>query len=156
MTASHCIRAPVETDRAGWFQLWEDYCRALGADLPLRVSESVWDRITAPADPVRALLAVGPGDEVIGFGNYVRHPHTWSEQQVCYLEDLFVAPRARRAGVGTALIRALKALGEQEGWFRIYWVTETGNHAARAAYDALAERTDHVRYQIALGYRAVC
>ncbi len=88
--------------------------------------------------------------ELLGFCHYVCHPHTWSERTIAYLEDLFVAPSGRRLGVATALIEHLKSLAQAQGWRRIYWITDTDNAAARAVYDKLATRTDHVRYEIAL------
>jgi GNAT superfamily N-acetyltransferase len=80
----------------------------------------------------------------------VLHPHSWSAQLVCYLEDLFVAPDARGSGTAQALIDALAARGRAEGWRRLYWHTHENNYRARALYDRVTPRTDYVRYDIPL------
>jgi GNAT superfamily N-acetyltransferase len=69
---------------------------------------------------------------------------------VCYLEDLFVDPVARRSGVGRALIEALAAEGRQAGWRRIYWRTAADNATAQALYDRLARRSGWVTYELDL------
>lgn len=97
-----------------------------------------------------SLIAEDESGTAVGLCNYVCHLNTWSDQTVCYLEDLYVSPDARRLGVGTKLISELTEIGRREHWFRIYWITNADNEQARAAYDKLATRTDHVRYEIAL------
>ena len=69
---------------------------------------------------------------------------------VCYLEDLWVEPSARRAGIGRTLIDALVARGKEQDWHRLYWHTETDNVAARTLYDRIARVTNYVRYDIVL------
>ena len=69
---------------------------------------------------------------------------------VCCLEDLWVEPSARGAGLGRKVIETLSARGAERGWRRIYWHTEADNRAARRLYDRVARATDYVRYDIAL------
>ena len=69
---------------------------------------------------------------------------------VCYLEDLWVEPSARRAGIGRSLIDALIARGRDSGWRRVYWHTEADNVAGRTLFDRIARPTNYVRYDIAL------
>ena len=111
-----------------------------------------WRRIMDPDNPVGALVGAGPGAEstLVGFAHYVLHPHTFSNRMVCYLEDLWVEPSARGAGVGRKLIDALVARGRDRGWRRIYWHAEADNAAARVLYDRVARLTAYVRYDIAL------
>jgi GNAT superfamily N-acetyltransferase len=144
------IRPAQAGDSEAWLPLWRGYCAALQGDIPAATTEGVWQRIVSPDPSVGCLLACDTGGRPIGFANYILHPHTWGLHQVCYLEDLFVAPEARRAGVGRALIEALVSLGRQNGWRRVYWHTHANNHPARMLYDRLAQRTDYVRYDIDL------
>ena len=99
-----------------------------------------------------ALVCVASDSDggLIGLAHYVLHPHTFSSKMVCYLEDLWVDPSARRAGIGRALIEALIARGNEKDWRRLYWHTETDNLAARALYDCVARATDYVRYDVTL------
>jgi GNAT superfamily N-acetyltransferase len=98
-----------------WFAL---YCAELGGVVPETIAEGIWQRILIPADLTGCLLAYRTVGDPVGFASYVLHPHTWSLQPVCYLEDLFIVPEARGNGAGRALIEALVALGRQKGWHR--------------------------------------
>ena len=66
------------------------------------------------------------------------------------LEDLWVDPGARGAGVGRRLIDALIVRGRERGWCRLYWHTEADNTAARTLYDRIVPVTGYVRYDVAL------
>jgi len=144
------IRAVQPDDLQAWRALWDAYCAALGAMIPAAVTTDLWHRILDPDHSVGGLIACGSSNEPVGFAHYILHPHTWSLQPVCYLEDLFVAPGARRLGAGRHLIERLVTKGRDLGWRRVYWHTHDDNVAGLALYDRLAERTDYVRYDIEL------
>lgn len=86
----------------------------------------------------------------VGLANYVLHAHTWGEQAICLLEDLYVAPEARGTGVGKQLIEHLVARGREEGWGRVYWHTKDDNVAARRLYDRFGPADGFIRYTIPL------
>jgi GNAT superfamily N-acetyltransferase len=83
---------------------------------------------------------------VLGFAHCVVHENTWETQAVCYLEDLYVAPGARRRGAGAALLEWLRNAMPAEGWARLYWVTKADNVQARRLYDRFTQADDTVRY----------
>lgn len=66
----------------------------------------------------------------------------------CYLEDLFVDPRARGRGLATRLLRHLSGLAADQGWSIVRWITAEDNHPARALYDRVAARTRWVTYDM--------
>jgi GNAT superfamily N-acetyltransferase len=66
----------------------------------------------------------------------------------CYLQDLYVMPSARGAGVGRALIGAVRAEAKAMGAANVYWNTHETNAAARRPYDTLAKRTGFIQYLI--------
>ena len=86
--------------------------------------------------------------QVYGFANCVVHENTWESQAVCYLEDLFVTPAARRRGIARALIEWLHNAMRAEGWARLYWMTQAENLEARRLYDHFAQADGFVRYVI--------
>jgi GNAT superfamily N-acetyltransferase len=145
------VRAAQADDYQAWLTLWHGYCAALDGNVAASVTEGVWRSILSPNETIWCLLARRDASEPIGLANYVLHPHTWSLQTVCYLEDLFVAPDDRGSGAGEALINALVTLGRQQGWRRVYWHTHDDNHRARSLYGRIVPRTDYVRYDIELG-----
>ncbi|PTB30399.1 N-acetyltransferase [Paraburkholderia caribensis] len=144
------IRSVTADDYVGWLQLWDMYCSFYHVNLDPRVTAQTWCRINEPTVPIHGLLAQAISGELLGFCHYVCHPNTWSDRTVCYLEDVFVAPVARRSGVATSFIEKLKSIGVDENWTRIYWITNGDNIAAQSTYDRVAKRSGHVRYEISL------
>jgi GNAT superfamily N-acetyltransferase len=145
------VRPAQADDYQAWLTLWHGYCAALHGDVPETVTEGLWHRILDPNETIWCLLACRDANQPIGLANYVLHPHTWSLQTVCYLEDLFVAPEDRGSGAGEALINGLVSLGRQHGWRRVYWHTHDDNHRARGFYGRIIPITDYFRYDIEIG-----
>lgn len=143
------IRDPAVADESGWRRLWAGYLAFYGEDLPEAVTAATWRRILDPGSPVFARLAEREGMPV-GMTVGVLHEGTWTLAPACYLEDLFVAPDARGAGVGRALIADLIARGKERGWSRLYWHTRTGNAEARRLYDGFVAADDFCRYRLVL------
>ena len=147
------VRPVQPDDKQSWLALWRAYCVELDGAVSDEATDGLWNRILAPNDPIRCLVASVGGDKPSAFAHYVLHPHTFSLQDVCYLEDIFVAPAERGNGVGQALIESLIALGRQHGWRRVYWHTHEDNRNARALYDRIVHRTDYIRYDVDFGIR---
>ena len=146
MTVS--IRRIEARDEARWRALWEGYCRFYEHELIEAVTRHTWARIMNPAAPVHAIVAERAGEGVIGMANYIIHENTWTLTPVCYLEDLYVDPERRAAGVGKALIDWLVAQMKQQRWSRLYWNTRENNYRARGLYDKFTPHSDFVRYTV--------
>ena len=157
------VRDLEADDEEAWRTLWRGYCDFYETSIPGSVTDATWRRLMRKDSPLFGLVACDdrvarktrgggplPGP-VIGIVNCVLHPVTWSDRPACYLEDLFVTPAARRHGAGRALIKAVLGRGDQMGWYRVYWMTKRDNRAARSLYDAIAGKTDWVRYQVDKG-----
>ncbi|MCF3642440.1 GNAT family N-acetyltransferase, partial [Rhizobium sp. TRM95111] len=95
-------------------------------------------------------VAVDEGG-MAGFAVHHHHDSTWVMTPDCYLEDLFLAERARGRGIGRALIDDLVAICRVRGWSRLYWHTNRDNARARKLYDSYAQEDGHVRYRLKLG-----
>lgn len=143
------IRAVRPEDRPEWEVLWQGYLDFYATALDPVVTDSTWTRITKSDSAVHGLVAVGSRG-LVGLLHYVLHPTTWTTTPACYLEDLFVAPDVRGAGVGHALITALVELARTAGWSSIHWITAHDNAAGMRLYDRVARRTTWVRYEIDL------
>jgi GNAT superfamily N-acetyltransferase len=144
------VRDAAQSDRLVWSRMWAANGTHFGSTMPEAEVDELWRRILDPDHPVCALVSAAPNDkDLLGFAHYVLHPHTFSSRMVCYLEDLWVDPAARGAGVGRRLIDSLVGRGRDRGWRRIYWHTESDNEARRL-YDRVATLTEYVRYDVAL------
>jgi GNAT superfamily N-acetyltransferase len=140
------IRALQASDRVQWVPLWNGYLRFYRAQLSDAVTETTFARLIDPQLQPHALVAEREGT-LLGFTHYLFHRSTWSVQDSCYLEDLFVAPAARGGGVARALIHAVYAAAERAQAATVYWLTQEFNAPGRALYDTLARRTSFIRYE---------
>ncbi len=141
------IRPLEPADRDVWFRLWKEYYGFYETKVPDEVSEETYRRLLDGASSLFCLVAEDPSGAVIGFTNCVLHANTWSQRDVCYLEDLFVDSAARGRGVGRALIDGVTAKARQQGWLRVYWKTHA-NATARTLYDRINPVTDWVVYEV--------
>ncbi len=135
---------------------------AVAADLPL-----IADLIRALADYEKLLHEVrfdeavlgeklfghngghGPYAEVVigevdgaaqGFALFFHNFSTFEGRPGIYLEDLFVRPEARGAGLGKALLAHLAALAVERGCARLEWSVLDWNEPAIGFYKALGAR----------------
>lgn len=143
------IRDALPGDEAAWRGLWQGFLDYYETDLDPSITASTWTRLMDAASPMKMRVAVVEG-EVLGFAIHQHHPSTWVMGDDCYLEDLFVSPRARGRGLGRALITDLMALARARGWHRLYWNTNEGNATARRLYDSIVPSDGHIRYRLAL------
>ncbi len=143
------IRDAAATDEGAWRRLWRGYVTFYDADVPAAVTDATWRRVLESDTALACRLAEVDGS-IVGFSICVLHAGTWTVAPVCYLEDLFVDPTARRHGVGAALLTDLIDRGRALGWSRLYWHTRSGNAAARRLYDRFAAADDFVRYRLFL------
>lgn len=150
MTGDLVIRGLRNEDRPRWLPLWLAYLDYYRSDLPADVTRAVFDRLVGPDPSMEGLVAIRDGaegrDSMVGFAHCVIHPNTWSHRTDTYLEDLFVTPAGRGAGVGRALVEAIAVRAEARGDRRVHWLTEADNVRARGLYDQVADLSGYVRY----------
>ncbi len=139
-------------DRNRWAALWRGYLGFYETQLPDEIYEHTWQRLIAEESPIRGLGARldGTGAPLVGIVHYLFHAHAWSPKEVCYLQDLFVDPAARRAGIGRKLIEAVAAIARERHCLRLYWTTKEDNATARSLYDRIARFNGFIRYDYPL------
>lgn len=142
------VRLLEARDKPQWLALFKGYIEFYKASLPDEVMELTWQRLMAgEADFHFALVATDEDDVPVGIAHALLHRSTWSPTWYCYLEDLFVAPSARRKGIGRALIEAVYREADARQCGRTYWVTQEFNYRARTLYDQLATKSVFVQYR---------
>ncbi len=141
------FRPIMQTDKVRWLELFKAYIKFYNSKLSDEQYELTWTRLNSDYN-MHGLLAEMDG-KVIGLAHYIFRPDTWEVEDFCYLEDLFVDPKARGYGVGRALIKAVEQIAIKKGSKRLYWVTAEDNQVARKLYDQLAV-IDKVQYKIYL------
>jgi GNAT superfamily N-acetyltransferase len=133
-------------DHSAWLPLWRGYQAFYKVDIAPEVSAVTWTRLLDPAEPMAGALAWDNGSAV-GLVHTVRHRSCWTVGDYCYLQDLFVAPGVRGAGVGRKLIEHVYDTAAREGCSRVHWLTHETNAAAMKLYDRIAERSGFVQYR---------
>jgi GNAT superfamily N-acetyltransferase len=89
-----------------------------------------------PEPKVFALVAETAG-HVVGMAIYFVSFSTWTGRHGLYLEDLFVEPAHRSAGIGRTLMSALAARALRLGYKRLEWAVLDWNEPALSFYRAL-------------------
>jgi GNAT superfamily N-acetyltransferase len=87
--------------------------------------------------PAAEALIVRVGGECAGFALYFHNFSTFLGSRGLYLEDLFVRPAFRGAGVGKALLRHLARLALERNCGRFEWAVLDWNRPARDFYESL-------------------
>lgn len=136
--ATVTIRPVEPADFTAWLPLCEAYQDFYNVTFPDAVTREVFARFFRDDEPSEAAVAVVDG-ELVGYVTLIFHRTTWSTQDFCYLEDLYVDPAGRRQGVGEALIDWAKSRANARDCARLYWHTQHFNARARSLYDRVAE-----------------
>jgi GNAT superfamily N-acetyltransferase len=143
------IRDIRESDATAWRRLWAGYNDFYETAVPIDVTELTLRRLLDPTSTMIGRIAERNA-RVVGFSVSVLHESSWTSSPTCYLEDLFVDPTLRGAGLGRALVQDLIDLGRARGWARLYWHTQADNERARRLYDSFVEADSFVRYRVTL------
>ncbi|MCE2738828.1 MAG: GNAT family N-acetyltransferase, partial [Rhodobacter sp.] len=89
------IRPLAAHDEADWRRLWTGYLDYYQTTVPEAVYASTFARLLGddPQD-FHGLIALVDG-RPMGLTHFMFHRHCWKIENVCYLQDLYVAPEAR-------------------------------------------------------------
>lgn len=102
------------------------------------------DQLTAALfGPAPALFGhvADVGGEVVGCALWFLNFSTWRGVHGVYLEDLYVRPAHRGAGLGRALLAALAATCTERGYARLEWSVLDWNAPSIAFYRSLGAQS---------------
>lgn len=98
--------------------------------------EKLREQLFGPRPAAEALIAER-GGRAVGFALFFTTFSTFLCKPGLYLEDLFVEPAHRGAGIGKALLRALAALARERDCGRLEWRVLDWNEPSIEFYRAL-------------------
>ena len=144
------VVAPVEEmDYSRWLPYWLSYQAFYEVQLSEDITNETWKRFLNPDEEIYCAVAK-KGQEILGFVHYVFHGSTWSVNEFCYLEDLFVAENTRGKNIGKHLIEYVKQKASEKQCARLYWHTQQKNVTAQRLYDRVAEKPGVIEYRLPL------
>ena len=139
-----------ESEFSEWNSLWQKYLEFYESSVDSSVTEKTWKRIHSSQDLIfcfGAYISIREQNKLVGFTNFLYHPTTWSREDYCYLEDLFVNYNERSNGVGRLLIEEVSKHCKQIGVSRLYWKTQEHNYVGRILYDKVAKNNGFLEYE---------
>jgi ribosomal protein S18 acetylase RimI-like enzyme len=97
-------------------------------------------------------IATAPNGSAVGFAQLYPSFSSVSAARIFILNDLFVAPAARRSGVGVNLLQAAAQFGRTVGAVRLSLSTATDNESAQALYvsEGWVRETKFYAYNLSL------
>lgn len=143
------VRPAQEADFEAWNNYWKNYQTFYQVDLSPETTQTTWQRFFAPDEPLHCAVA-SDGEQLLGFVHFVFHRSTWAKNDFCYLEDLYVDPKARGKKVGKQLIEYVQQQARQQHCARLYWHTQETNHTAQRLYDWIGEKPGVIEYRMPL------
>ncbi len=127
---------------------YQDFYGVGGIDVER--NRAFFRRFLAPSEDGMLLGAWRDG-ELLGYACLYWHFTSLVPAETVLMNDLFVAPEHRGAGVGRALIEATAAVARERGAHSVEWATEPGNATAQSLYDSTgAERSEWIEYDLRL------
>lgn len=141
---------PVQDDDyAKWLPYWVKYQQFYEVQLPEETTIETWKRFFDADIDIHCAVAK-KGQTVLGFVHYVFHGSTWSVNDFCYLEDLFVAENSRGNNIGKQLIEYVQQKATERECGRLYWHTQEKNVTAQRLYNWVAEKPSVIEYRLPL------
>lgn len=137
MVTAPRVRPLGPADATALAALITGYRNAMSAEaLPL--TESQGRALILNTAPPHLLLGAEIDGRLLGFAHCFELAEIISGQSAGQLDDLFVAPEARRTGLARALIARLADIGRARSWVHLRWLVPEDNRAARRLYESLA------------------
>lgn len=112
--------------------------------------ETVAASLFGEGSVTHAAICETEADVPVGFAVWFKSYSTWQAKNGLYLEDLYVTPEHRGAGVGKMLLRHLARTAVEEDCGRFEWSVLDWNEPAIRVYDALGAepQNEWIRYRL--------
>jgi GNAT superfamily N-acetyltransferase len=149
--AEFTIRPPEPCDIVGLAALFSEMQAHYNRPVPLPVAMAAAELACRPRvhdfDP-RVLLAVSDWGVAGSLVMNVVFP-AFELTRALHIRDLYVARAMRRAGLGSAFVKAAARLALREGFSQLEWTTDSRNLAARKMYESCgASILDRTYYRL--------
>ena len=135
------IRAARPGDSALLLELFGELARYEHLEHELHATVEQLNRALFGERPAAEALIAELGSEPVGYALFFPTFSSFLASRGAWLEDLFVRPAHRGAGVGRALLAAVAAHTHERGGRRLEWAALDWNELALGFYRGLGART---------------
>jgi GNAT superfamily N-acetyltransferase len=135
------IRAAVPEDVALLLELFTELARYEHLEHEMRATEEQLAGALFSERPAAEALIAELNSEPVGYALFFPTFSSFLATNGVWLEDLFVRPVHRGAGVGRALLSAVAARVQERGGGRLEWAALDWNELALGFYRRLGART---------------
>ncbi|WP_138379129.1 GNAT family N-acetyltransferase [Luteithermobacter gelatinilyticus] len=129
-----------------WAELYKGYAESYGVPLTEEQLYVVWDWLGGHETELRGIAAIREG-EPVGIVHYRRFLRPLAGEVGIFLDDIYVAPEARRHGIGLVMLKAVEKIAEVQNCTVIRWITAEDRADAHAFYEQFGKRTRWVTYE---------
>lgn len=142
------VRALRAEDHARWVELQRGYQDFYEEDQsPARVAV-LWGWLLDETHEISGWVAVDQTDRIVGIAHTRPFARPLAIATGLFLDDLYVDPAVRGAGVGRAILDHLRSVAVEQGHGVVRWLTHRDNAVARGLYDQVAEASPYVTYDL--------
>jgi GNAT superfamily N-acetyltransferase len=138
------IRRASEADLPSAAVLFDGYRQFYGQAADDALAEAFLRDRFGNHDSVLLLAVELESGEGLGFVQLYPSFSSVAARRIWILNDLFVAPKVRRGGVGRELLEAARDFAASTGALRLVLSTAATNHEARALYESCGYKKDDV------------
>lgn len=131
------VRVGTEADLPDICRLMAGFRDSLGKDSPGEAELERSVRRILPDERAEFLIAAPPGGEPAGVAQVRYRWSVWTGSEDCWLEDLYVVPAHRRAGLAGALVAEVLSRARARGCGRVELDVDEDNDPALALYRGL-------------------
>ncbi|MEV8215273.1 GNAT family N-acetyltransferase [Leifsonia sp. NPDC077715] len=143
------VRPVRDGDFFAWLDVYAQYAEFYDTQLTDQKALVLWSWLTAPEHEENGYVAVD-GDRIVGLAHVREFARPLEGDRGLFVDDLFVIEEERGKGVGGQLLQQARSLAEERGLGVVQWITAHDNETAQKLYDAVANRTQWVTYEIDL------
>jgi GNAT superfamily N-acetyltransferase len=147
------VIAPVEKGSySDLLPLIADYQRFYGVATPDDEKNRAFFVRFLGTSEAGSILGARSGDRFVGYACLYFSPSSVEAEDIVIMNDLYVVPEARGAGVGRQLIEATTTVARDRGVRLVRWSTALDNRRAQRLYETTgAERSTWFEYEISVG-----
>ncbi len=135
------VRAASEQDVPVMLEMFRELAEFEHLEDQLQVTEERLSAALFGENPAAEALIAESGGRVAGYAVYFPTFSTFLAIQGIWLEDIYVRPESRRAGVGGALLAAVAARLLERGGQRLEWSALDWNERALSFYSSIGAQT---------------